>query len=780
MSLLYIWITSLNKTMNRFLLFISCLFVLLSCKEGDSKIVQTVTTIDELNEAIRNAGAGDEIILKDGVWDNTAITFYGKGTEDSPITLRAETAGKVILEGNSSLKLGGAYLEVSGLHFKNGFTTEDAVIRYKIDNHKIAYHSRVTDCVIEDFSDPNRDSKNHWIELWGQHNTFDHNYIKGKTNQGPTLRVILKGNENVNTYHQIIDNHFGPRPRKGGPRAETMQIGDSYTSMTPGYVNVEHNYFERCNGEVEIISSKSNYNTFKNNVFFESEGSLVMRHGNYATIDGNVFIGNDNSEFIGGIRVINTGHWITNNYFYNLKANEFRAPLAVMNGIPKSPLNRYNQVTDVVVAHNSFVNTKTPWHFGVGANLSQAEVLPPSEIRSARAERMIVANNLIYFDDEQSNVFKTYDSITGVKFENNVVNFDNQSEYKTDGVITKNITLSPNNSIFQVPQNLDTGMYNGFGFDQIDEDLFGNKREDLNRIGAISNVNDVSELLDKSNYGTSWFNANPSKPETKIIKVSNTLQLTRAIQNSNGGDTIELASGNYEIEEVYAFAKAITLLANSNGDKPILTFKNTTKGFELRPRAKLKLKNIILRGTTATDAFATLDKNMGQSYELWLDNVEIEGFKSILETSKASFADTIAIKNSIIKNTRRGIQLNKETNDKGDYNAGFVFIEDTSFENIGMNVLDYYRGGYDESTIGGNLLIKGNTFNNCGAQEKSNILLKTRGIVNVRLEDNTFRNNPVKTVVVLWGEKGQRPVNNIVVNSGEIKVVQNLKLKLVY
>ena len=767
--------------MTRLLLIFCSLLILTSCNNSKDSIQKTVSNIEELKEAIDNATPGDKIYLKNGIWKDAAIQFYGEGTEDKPIMLLAETPGKVILEGNSSLMLGGHYLKVSGLHFKNGFTTEDALIRFKIDNERIAYHSQVTDCVIEDFTNPDRDSKNHWIELWGQHNTFDHNYITGKTNQGPTLRVFLKGNENVNTHHQIKDNHFGPRPRKGGPRAETLQLGDSYTSMTPGYVNVEHNYFERCNGEVEIISSKSNYNTFKNNVFFESEGSLVLRHGNYATIDGNVFIGNDNSEFIGGIRVINTGHWILNNYFYNLKGKEFRAPLAVMNGIPKSPLNRYNQVTDVVVAYNSFIDTKTPWNFGVGANLSQAEVLPASEIRSARAERMLVANNLIYTAHPSSKVIKAYDSITGVIFENNYVNVEDQSVHQTKGLITKNFNLAPSETIFRIPQNLDSKEYHGFDFDRIEVDLFGNSRKTSNTIGAITGLpRDKSALLDRSQYGTSWFNTNPKKKQAKTFKVTNVTELTAAITSSGNGDSIEIAPGDYEIDEVYAFAKAVTLTASSAQEKPVLTFSNLPKGFELQPRAKLKIENIILRGNQNTDAFSTLDKNMGQSYELWLDGVEIFGFKSVLETSKASFADTISIRNSTINNTLRGIQLNKETNDKGDYNAAFVFIKDSNFTNVGMNVLDYYRGGYDESTIGGSLLMKGNTFVNCGAKEKNNILLKTRGIVNVRLEKNTFKNNPVRFVAVLWGAKNNVELENMIINSGEIRTEENLELKLVY
>ena len=769
--------------MKLLLFFFFSLIVCVSCQDNVLNESITVTSMDELNTAIDKAKAGDVIVMKNGVWKDAAIKFYGMGTGKNNIILKAETPGGVILEGNSSLKLGGEYLQVSGLHFKNGYTSESAVIRFKINNEKIAYHSRVTDCVIEDFTDPDRDSKNHWIELWGQHNEVDRNYISGKTNQGPTLRVILKGNENVNTHHQIRDNHFGPRPRKGGPRAETMQIGDSYTSMTPGYVNVEHNYFERCNGEVEIISSKSNYNTFKNNVFFESEGSLVLRHGNYVTIDGNIFIGNENSEFIGGIRVINTGHLIVNNYFYNLKGNEFRAPLAVMNGIPKSPLNRYNQVTDVVVAHNSFIKTGTPWHFGVGANLNQAEVLPASEIRSARAERMIVANNVLYSDnvEKASKVIKTYDSITGVTFKNNYTNVKDKGDFQTDGIVQRGFELGPEDGIFKHPASLDAPIYNGFDFDKINEDLFGNKRTDANSIGAIiSDSPKADKLLNKENYGTSWFNPNPSKAAPKTIAVSKTPDLKAAIAQASSGDVIVLDGGNYIIDETLAFAKAVTLKAASSTKKPVLVFESVSKGFELQPKAKLKLEHIVLKGDSTVDAFATLDKNMSQAYELWLDNVEIDGFKSVLETSKASFADTISIKNSIIKNTQRGIQLNKETNDKGDYNAAFVFIQDSQFEKVERDVLDYYRGGYDESTIGGSLVVRGNTFTDCGAQDEAGILLQTRGIVHVTLADNLFKNNRIKYVAVLWGEKGQKPENNTVVNSGEIKVVQNLKLKLVY
>ena len=310
--------------MKRFLSTLSILTLFItSSPNAEASILKPkkdikVKNLAELRSAIKSSSAGDNIILANGTWKDAEIKFYGKGTKENPIVLKAETPGKVFIEGVSNLKLAGSYLEVRDLYFKNGYTPSNSVIQFKINNDSIANNCKVTQCVIEEFTQPDRDVSDHWVEFWGRHNELSNNYITGKSNFGPTVRVFLDGNEHVNNYHQIVNNHFGPRPRKGGPHGETIQIGDSETSMTPSYTNVENNLFDRCNGEVEIISSKSNFNEFKKNVFFESEGSLVLRHGNYAKIDGNVFIGNDTSDQMGGIRIINTGHWITNNYFYKI------------------------------------------------------------------------------------------------------------------------------------------------------------------------------------------------------------------------------------------------------------------------------------------------------------------------------------------------------------------------------------------------------------------------------------------------------------------------------
>ncbi|GAA3638132.1 chondroitinase-B domain-containing protein [Flavivirga jejuensis] len=781
MTYIFNFFTQFNAK-NKALFFLSVLLLCCACENTPTVNKITVNTEEELNNAITKATPGDEIILANGAWKDIQIQFYGTGTKDAPIVLKAETPGDVFIEGASNLQIGGTYLEVRDLYFKNGYTPTRNVIQFGISKDSIANHCKVTHCVIEEFTQPNRDDTDHWVEFWGRHNELSNCYITGKSNFGPTIMVQLKGNQHIKNYHQIINNHFGPRPRKGGPHGETMQIGDSGTSMAPSHTYVANNLFERCNGEVEIISSKSNYNEFRNNVFFESEGSLVLRHGNYATIDGNVFIGNDNSEFIGGIRVINTGHWITNNYFYKLKGSMFRAPLAVMNGIPKSPQNRYLQVTDAVIAHNTYVDCVTPFHFSVGSNVSQSDVLPKSEIRSARPTRTTVANNLIFSHEGGTYPIKNYDKVDGVLFKNNILNVENKSDVKPKGILTKSFKVNKISDVLFVPTENDKDVYYGFDFETITTDLFGNKRtSENNSVGAIVNpVKDNAVLVDKTKYGTDWFSIEKEKYEPKTISVATNQELLEHIKSVNSGDILSLKSGSYAMDTSLVIDKKVTITSQDKNNKAELVFTSNHTAFEMNPKGNLIIEDIVLRGNNTQDAFATLDKNMTKAYNLWVKNSEISHFKNVLSVSKGSFADTVSVSNSIIKDCIRGIQLNKETNDKGDYNAAFVYITNSTFDNINETALDYYRGGYDESTIGGNLKLQNNTFTNCGKDSKDHILIKNRGIVNVDFSNNTFTNNPVKVIAVLWGEKGQKPVDNVIKNSGEIKVVQNLKLKLMY
>jgi len=756
--------------------------VLLSFSFGMNENDIQVTNAEELKTAIKNAVPGSEIILKNGVWKDISIQFYGKGTKEAPIVLRAETPGKVTIEGMSDLKIGGVYLEVRGLYFKNGYTPSKTVIDFHIDSTAVANHCKVSDCVIENFTQLNRSKKDHWIEFWGRNNQLDHCYIAGKSNQGPTILVSLEGNENINNYHQIINNHFGPRPRQGGPHGETIQLGDSYTSMAPSYTNVAGNFFERCDGEVEIISNKSNNNTYRNNIFYKSEGSLVLRHGNYCTIDGNIFIGDDQSEAMGGIRVINTGHWITNNYFYKIKGTAFRSALAVMNGVPKSPQNRYNQVTDAVVAYNTFVDCVIPWQFSVGANMDKKDVLPLQEIRSARPIRTTVANNLIYNTAANHSPIKTYDKVDGILFRNNVTNGSNDSDVK-NALTTANIQMAQQSDWLYVPTVDQKEVFAGFDFETINKDLFGKNRAAANAIGAVVlPVDENKGRIDAKDFGAKWFSADHKKNLVKTISVNSAAAFTAAVSNANTGTIIELKQGVYKLETPLVIDKKITIKSKNAKNSAVIVYNGpaNSAAFLIHPKGNLTIESLILKGENNQNAFATKEKEMASAYNLTIKNSEISGFDFVLKAFKDSFADTIAIDHSVIKNCKNGLSLASETDDTGAYNAEFVYITHSKFDSVNNAILDYYRGGYDESTIGGNLVFQENTVTNCGGSERDGVLLKTRGIIQVGISNNRFLNNAVKLIAVLWGEKKQEANANSMENSGEFKTEQNLKLKMMY
>lgn len=761
------------------------LIAFFSCQESSVNSGIKVNNAAELQDAIAKAQAGDEIVLTNGEWEDVQIRFVGHGTAKKPITLRGETAGEVILQGESDLKMGGEYLVVKDLLFTNGHSPSRSVIQFYLNKDTVANHSRVTNCVVKDFNKPQRNKADIWVVFKGRHNQLDHCYITGKSNRGPTVRVDLAGNQSIHNYHQIRNNHFGPRPPKGGPSAETIQIGNSYTSMAPSYTMVANNLFDQCNGEVEVISSKTNFNEFRNNVFYKSEGSLVTRHGNYCTIDGNYFIGDDNSEQIGGIRLIGSGHWVTNNYFYNLKGQQFRSPLAVMNGIKKSPLNRYIQVTDVVVAYNSWINCRSPWQFGVGSNVEQADVLPASEIRSERPIRSLVANNIIHNAKGDTLPIFAHDKLDGIDFKSNVINNQGVKFTPVEGLERTNFDLSELEKNIWVPKGniADIEAHQGFDFETIDKDLLGQSRGNKNTIGAVNGTTSVApNIMELGQYGTNWYVVVPTANEPETHTISSSSELIGKLAVAKDGDIIELKAGNYRMATSLKINKLLTIQSANADDKAIISYIGAAKtpAFEMNPKGELTLKNINLQGSKTQYAFASLKGNMSSLYNLTLSGCEISAFDFILKAYKFSFSEYLKFNSTVFKNCNNGIELSEERDDKGDYNAENIFIDKCRFEGIDANVLNYYRGGYDESTVGGNLKVTNSTFTNCGAKEKNGILLNTYGIINVAIANNTFSNNPVKLVVMLWGAKNNSHSNNTISSSGKIAVEENLKLNLMY
>jgi len=388
--------------------------------------VKVVSTISDLNKAVKQAQPGDVIKLKNGTYTDEKLVFHGNGNTENPIIIQAETMGQVFIEGNSNMRIGGEYLEVHGLVFRNGY--HDNVWEFRAKSGVYANNCRVTDCKIDGYNNPDDKLKGRWVLLYGKNNRIDHCSFTNKVNEGVLMAVVLeeKGNDNSRmecseNQHRIENNYFGARPvlkytDNGG---EIIRIGDSYTSLLSSQTIVENNFFEHCDGEVEIISVKSCDNVLRNNYFHESAGALVLRHGNRNIVENNVFIGNGKKN-AAGIRVINPGHKVINNYLEGLKGKGSYSAFSIMNGLEAPKANEYHQVKDVLIEGNTLVDCEN-----ISFNLRHGNATRAA-VQTKIPENVTFTGNT-FFNQKEAIIFNFQEGRNGVKnilFENNLLNKD--------------------------------------------------------------------------------------------------------------------------------------------------------------------------------------------------------------------------------------------------------------------------------------------------------------------------------------------------------------------
>lgn len=674
---------------------------------------------------------GDTVTLKNGVWENFEILLSGQGTESAPITLTAETKGKVILSGQSNLRLAGQYLVVSGLVFKNGYTPTSAVIEFRRNKNELAFNSRVTEVVIDNFNNPDKQESDYWVALYGQHNRLDHSHIVGKRNKGVTVAVRLNNEKSQQNYHRLDHNYFGYRPTFGSNGGETLRIGTSHYSLTDSHTLVENNYFEHTNGEVEIISIKSGKNIIRNNTFFEARGTLTMRHGNGNLIEENVFIGN-NVPHTGGIRVINRDQIVRNNYLEGLTGYRFGSGFTVMNGVPDSPINRYHQVDNATIENNTFVDVQ---HIHLAAG-SDAE-------RSAPPINSVFRNNLIV-NSNGEHPFSVFDDISGITFTDNLINQAPPADIGS-GFKHQNIALQRNN--------------NGLLTAEVEA-------------GASSSL----QSTQKSQTGVSWY---PKvAPDTafgsgRTHQVEATASaLLMAIDKAQDGDTLELANGHYIVPKLIVIDKTLTLKARHHG-KAKLSFERTAL-FEIHDGGNLSLHGLTISGQFSPDSAGnsvvrTKKWGMLNNYRFvmtdsMVSDLNINHSFNFFTTGKGAFADQISLVNNTFSQVTGDIlSLDSEIEDLGIYNAEYVTLTDNTFSHIQGAIVKLYRGGSDESTFGPHFDMTGNTVTNAGngKRNKRNASIFLHGVQVTNIANNELNNSAPVKVEHTVGEPVTAITNNL-------------------
>lgn len=669
------------------------------------------------------------------------------------------------------MRIAGEHLVVSGLVFKDGHTPTNTVVSFRRSKEKLANHSRITETVIHHFNNPERHETDFWVMMYGKHNRFDHNYLAGKSNKGVTMAVRLDSPASQENHHRIDHNYFGPRPILGSNGGETLRIGTSAYSMSNSFTVVESNYFDRCNGEVEIVSSKSGGNRFSGNLFYESQGTLTLRHGNDNVIENNVFLGNQVAH-TGGIRVINKRQHVRNNYLFGLTGHRFGGALVVMNGVPNSPINRYHQVEDSTIENNSIINSH---HVELAAGADEERSAPPITTTFRR--------NLIY-NDERENVFAIHDDISGIELIENITNIKTPEELRR-GFRRIDFELESGTNGLQYPN--DAGLRD-MGADSslrvLEKDETGPSWFPKPVLGEAYDLSHGTGNLGSSNHSDrAQLNWDPNPAFYPGFDRGDVIhlqpgenKLLEALEQSKDGANFVLGDGEYLESTTLVIEKPFTFRAK-NLSKAHISFERSSL-FELDDGGSLSLQGLTFSGHLAPDMagnslIRTRRHSMLSNYALVIDSSTVKDLNvnhsfNVFSLSKHTFADLVTIVDSRFENiTGHILQMDQENDDLGIYNVEYIGIAGSSFKNVDGSVLSVYRGGTDESTFGPHVLVTDSTFDSVGhgKRNKTNGSLSLHGVQVTEIHDNEFLDSAPVQVIETVGEPRTDVRDNSYVNT---------------
>lgn len=647
-----------------------------------------MTSLPGVADCLKKAVAGDRVIIEAGTYRDVDLKWKAVGTKQAPITVEAKP-GTVLITGRSSLVMGGKHFVVSGLEFRNGYPSRRSVVEFA-GGKDFAQDCNLTRCVIDNYNTEDRSQSKSYIYLSGQRNRVDHCELLRKYNLGVTLLVNLNGANNLNNHHQIDHNYFGPREVYGSNGAETMRIGTSQQSYETSATTVCDNFFDRCSGEVEVISIKSCDNIVRGNYLWECEGVVALRHGKRNLVENNTFVGNGKRN-TGGVRVVDSDHVIRNNIFVSLAGQRFFSALGVMNAVHNSLPNRYVQVSDITITDNVYVDC-TNLEFGTGADAERTSA--PRSIDFKR-NRLCVSG--------MQNPFQMVDKASEVRFADNIMN-----------------------------KNLE-GLPSGIKIAKVKLPMVPTYQQMISRtIGKLSET------------------AKTAKAEARTVMVAKDADLPQVLAQAEDGDSFVLQGDEYKLVKTVLVQKNVTIRSASG--KTLLRSVGTSVPhlMTIDNGGSLEVEGLVFDGRlepggSSPETGISTAKTMTTPYKLKVNNCKFINFGengcAAIRGQKSTFADSLIVTGCLIADcSGGGVDFASEKDDKGRYNAENMLIENCEFRRLLGTPVNVYRGGSDESTAGPYVTVRNCFFYDCCNKQRGSVL-RLMGPQYLRVSDCQFFNS---------------------------------------
>ncbi len=309
--------------------FIASLVFLMHITHGVFAKSIKVNSVDGFEKAQANVNSGDTIIWINGEYENMNLVLA-----ESNIVFMSEKPGATTFSGSSMLVVAGNGNTISGFQFVGGKIEGDVVDisgnnntveHINIQSYDSHYYLRIR---------PNC-----------QYNLISYCNFESKPETQESSVVQIEATEKLPGYHVVshcsFKNHTAPPGAGGDFGIEALRIGYSYQRTFISRTIIEYCYFEKCNGDYEVISNKAcenviRYSTFNNN----GPAHLTLRHGSRNMVYGNFFVKG------AGVRIKEgQNHRVINNYFDTGK----QMALQIQN-------HHFDPVDTVIILNNTFIS----------------------------------------------------------------------------------------------------------------------------------------------------------------------------------------------------------------------------------------------------------------------------------------------------------------------------------------------------------------------------------------------------------------------------------------
>lgn len=383
-------------------------------------VKRVVASVADFRSALAAMNPGDTLEVANGTYNLGSANITRSGCQQRPIVIRARNQGLAVLSGNTTL----TFESVQHIRLE-GFAVRSASVGTGI---KLLNSSRIT--IARNAFALTETSSCNWIyigdtfgstaPLKSGGNVMEYNSFDGKTMTGKY--VVFDGTATQQSQHDTIRYNLF---KNNGPRAvneqESIRVGVSGLSPSSGFTVIEHNLFQACDGDPEIVSIKSCDNIVRFNTFQRSLGTVTLRQGRRNVVEGNYFFGegktgtfNGSTIGCGGIRVYGKDHLIFNNYMQGLTGSRFDAGITITNGDvdnSTTSLSSHNLPENVTIAFNTLVNNRS--NIEIGFTNNGGYPLAPLNC--------VLANNVVV--ENTSAIVLSYgaSSLAGVAFANNLM-----------------------------------------------------------------------------------------------------------------------------------------------------------------------------------------------------------------------------------------------------------------------------------------------------------------------------------------------------------------------